>query len=226
MAQVLSQCRGRTKFEQFKRGLARNDMVRAIQRCDRQMIRMFDRFMVSKTSFFSLFVLKTGVKRVPPFPGIRSGSWHPSPQAAMVLDIRFQQLITERAQSTPVSTPMSMPVPIPIPSGTHPLPTPIPTLSTPMSMSVPMPLSMPVPSVYVEEPRSMPPYPLPVPQPQVAEPSTPSSPHARQPSGASSIMSFVPRRISLPLFYPHVVLYSDYTLAPHDRKSSLDATRK
>src|SRR5260221_11493828 len=32
---VLSQCRGKTKFEQFKRGLARNDMVRAIQRCDR-----------------------------------------------------------------------------------------------------------------------------------------------------------------------------------------------
>ena len=47
VVQVLSQCRGRTKFEQFKRGLARNDMVRAIQRCDRQMIRMFDRFMVS-----------------------------------------------------------------------------------------------------------------------------------------------------------------------------------
>ena len=72
----------------------------------------------------------------------------------------------------------------------------------------------------------MPPYPLPIPQPQVAEPSTPSSPHARQPSGASSIMSFVPRRISLPLFYPNAALYSDYTLAPHDRKSSLDATRK
>ena len=47
MVEVLSQCRGRTKFEQFKRGLARNDMVRAIQRCDRQMIRMFDRFVVS-----------------------------------------------------------------------------------------------------------------------------------------------------------------------------------
>ena len=67
MAQVLSQCRGRTKFEQFKRGLARNDMVRAIQRCDRQMIRMFDRFMVSKTSFFSLFVLKRGLNVSPLF---------------------------------------------------------------------------------------------------------------------------------------------------------------
>lgn len=48
VVEVLSQCRGKTKFEQFKRGLARNDMVRAIQRCDRQMIRMFDRFMVSE----------------------------------------------------------------------------------------------------------------------------------------------------------------------------------
>jgi hypothetical protein len=47
VAEVLSQCRGKTKFEQFKRGLARNDMVREIDRCDRHMNRIFERFMVS-----------------------------------------------------------------------------------------------------------------------------------------------------------------------------------
>lgn len=47
VAKVLSQCRGKTKFEQFKRGLARNDMVREIGRCDRHMNRIFERFMVS-----------------------------------------------------------------------------------------------------------------------------------------------------------------------------------
>ena len=47
VAEVLSQCRGKTRFEQFKKGLARNDMVREIQRCDRHMGRIFERFMVS-----------------------------------------------------------------------------------------------------------------------------------------------------------------------------------
>lgn len=51
MAEVLSQCRGKTKFEQFKRGLARSDMVREIQRCDRHMNRIFERFMVSCDSY-------------------------------------------------------------------------------------------------------------------------------------------------------------------------------
>lgn len=47
VAEILSQCRGKTRFEQFKKGLARNDMVREIQRCDRHMSRIFERFMVS-----------------------------------------------------------------------------------------------------------------------------------------------------------------------------------
>lgn len=47
VAEVLSQCSGKTKFEQFKRGLARNDMVKEIGRCDRHMNRIFERFMVS-----------------------------------------------------------------------------------------------------------------------------------------------------------------------------------
>jgi len=62
VVEVLSRCRGRTKFEQFKRGLARNDMVRAIQRCDRQMIRMFDRFMVSEPRFCRFHNRVHGVK--------------------------------------------------------------------------------------------------------------------------------------------------------------------
>jgi hypothetical protein len=49
VAEILSrcQCRGKTKFEQFKRGLVRNNMVRDINRCDRHMSRIFERFMVS-----------------------------------------------------------------------------------------------------------------------------------------------------------------------------------
>ena len=47
VVEVLSQCRGKTKFEQFKRGLGRNDMIREISRCDQHMNRIFERFMVS-----------------------------------------------------------------------------------------------------------------------------------------------------------------------------------
>ena len=43
----MSHCRGKTRFELFKKGLARNDMIKEIQKCDRQMNRMFDRFLVS-----------------------------------------------------------------------------------------------------------------------------------------------------------------------------------
>ncbi|KAH9957654.1 hypothetical protein BGW80DRAFT_191267 [Lactifluus volemus] len=69
LAQLLSQCRGKTKFEQFKKGLSRSNMTKEIQKCDRQMTRIFDRF-----------------------------------TAAMLVDIRFQQLFAERAQSTPIPT--------------------------------------------------------------------------------------------------------------------------
>ena len=51
MAEVLSLCRGKTRFEQFRRSLARNDMVRQINRCDRHMNRIFERFMVSDFLF-------------------------------------------------------------------------------------------------------------------------------------------------------------------------------
>ena len=59
VAEVLSHCRGKTKFEQFKRGLARNDMVREIDRCDRHMNRIFERFMVSQRASFK-FPFGTG----------------------------------------------------------------------------------------------------------------------------------------------------------------------
>lgn len=53
LARIMERCRGKTKFEQFKKGLARNDMIKEIQKCDRQMNRIFDRFMVS------IFLLKS-----------------------------------------------------------------------------------------------------------------------------------------------------------------------
>ncbi|KAI0267245.1 hypothetical protein BGY98DRAFT_1025481 [Russula aff. rugulosa BPL654] len=98
VAEVLSQCsgRGKTKFERFKRGLARNDMIREIGRCDRHMSRIFERFM-----------------------------------SAMVVDIRFQQLLAEKAQSTSISVPQAVPT------------TPLPT--TPTSMTIPFPNSPPIP---------------------------------------------------------------------------------
>lgn len=47
VAEFMSQCRGQTRFQRFKKGIARNDMIKEIQKCDRQMSRMFDRFMVN-----------------------------------------------------------------------------------------------------------------------------------------------------------------------------------
>ncbi|KAI0289129.1 P-loop containing nucleoside triphosphate hydrolase protein [Russula brevipes] len=142
VADALLQCRGRSKFEQFKMGLARNDVVREIQRCDRHMNRMFERFM-----------------------------------AAMVVDIRFQQLYAERAQST--ALPIAMPIPMPVPSLLVSAPIPMPT-----------PISVPVPSVTIVEPQSTP-HSLPIPHPQISEPATPPSSHIRQQSaGSSSAMTF------------------------------------
>ncbi len=109
----MSQCRGKTRFEQFKKGLARNDMIKEIQKCDRQMNRMFDRFMVS--IFF----------------WIHAQSCLNSHQAAMLMDIRFQQLVAERAQSAP--TPMHMSMPIPSVTIEEPQPT------RPRSISFPQP---------------------------------------------------------------------------------------
>lgn len=46
VARLLMQCRGKTRFEQFKMGLGRNNMIKEIQKCDRHMNRMYDRFTV------------------------------------------------------------------------------------------------------------------------------------------------------------------------------------
>src|SRR5216683_2972217 len=105
----------------------------------------------------------------------------------MVVDIRFQQLFAERAQSTPVPpTPVPIPVPMPTPVPSSSLSTPVPFLSAP-----PISMPIPIPSVYVGEPQSMLPYPMPSPQPQIAEPSTRPSSHVRQPSAGSSTVMFV-----------------------------------
>lgn len=53
----MSQCRGKTRCERFKMGLARNDMIKQIQKCDRQMSRMFERFVVRFISFLSRYNL-------------------------------------------------------------------------------------------------------------------------------------------------------------------------
>ena len=47
IAEFMSQCRGKTRLQQFKMGIGRNDMIEEIGKCDRQMSRMFERFMVS-----------------------------------------------------------------------------------------------------------------------------------------------------------------------------------
>ncbi|KAH9044956.1 hypothetical protein EDB83DRAFT_2317863 [Lactarius deliciosus] len=62
VVEVMSQCRGKTRFEQFKKGLARNDMIKEIQKCDRQMNRMFDRFMLifSATSAARIAIIGPG----------------------------------------------------------------------------------------------------------------------------------------------------------------------
>ena len=117
-------------------------------------------------------------------------------QTAMVVDIRFQQLFAERAQSTSVSVPqtvsMSMPVPVPTPSPLH----------VPMSMPVPMLISMPMPPVTspinTEESQTMLPYPLSFPQPQTVEPSMRPGSHVRQSSAGSGSVMFVLVTVHLP----------------------------
>ena len=205
MAEVLSQCRGKTRFEQFKRGLARNDMVREIQRCDRHMSRIFERFMVSDLGICSL-----------------GGFWGadfsliPTGQAAMVMDIRFQQLFAERAQSTSVSVPQVVPMPMPV------LPSPSSPLPVPMSMPVPMPMPTPAPPINITEPQATLPYPMSFPQqPQMSEPSTRPNSHVRQTSAGSSSVLFV-------LVYTPFLSCPDVKLGriptPSGRKSSSDAT--
>ena len=51
VVRIMSQCRGKTRCERLKMGLARNDMIKQIQKCDRQMSRMFERFVVYFISF-------------------------------------------------------------------------------------------------------------------------------------------------------------------------------
>ena len=109
----------------------------------------------------------------------------------MVLDIRFQQLSAERAQSTFVSMPQAVPMPMPTPSPSLPLP-------VPMSMPVPVPTPIPIPPINIKEPQAMLPYPLLFPRPQMAEPSTPPSSHVRHPSAGSGSVLFV---LVAPLFF-------------------------
>ncbi|KAH9003754.1 hypothetical protein EDB86DRAFT_2273104 [Lactarius hatsudake] len=178
---VMSQCRGKTKFEQFKKGLARNDMIKEIQKCDRQMGRMFDRFMV-----------------------------------AMLMDIRFEQLVAGRAQSLPIP---SVTIEEPQPTIPRSLTFPQPQVHEPVA------LTPSISSIYARSmtagssPAPSFPIPLSIPQPQWYEPvaQTPSI-HARSISARSSpVPSFsTPLPISQPQMYEPVA----QTLSIHARSIS------
>jgi hypothetical protein len=135
--------------------------------------------------------------------------------AAMVVDIRFQQLLAEKAQSTlaSISVPQSMPMAMPTPS---PLP-------TPTSMTIPLPSPAPIPpGVSTESPQSQAtlPYPLLFPQPQVAEPLTLASSHQSVGSGSSSVRFVLVTSMSFLL----MLTSSLRPVAVFGHKSSLDET--
>ena len=113
-------------------------------------------------------------------------------QAAMVMDIRFQQLFAERAQSTSVLTPQAVPMPMPVP--TVPTPSPSSSLPVPISMPVPVPMPLPIPPINTKESQ-----PSSFPQPQMVESSTRPSSHTRHPSVGSSTVLFVLVMLLLPL---------------------------
>lgn len=174
----MSQCRGKTKFEQFKKGLARNDVVKEIQKCDRQLSRMFERFTVR----ILILHLRTILSK-----------FH---QFAMLMDIRFQQ-VADKAQST-----LTISMPIPEPQyEPRPLPLLIPQPQVYKSALGPTPrdTSTPIPSVVIEEPQPTLPIPFSLPQPEIYEPvaQTPSM-RARSVSVGSSPVLFVPLT---PLFF-------------------------
>ncbi|KAF8257964.1 hypothetical protein EI94DRAFT_1835290 [Lactarius quietus] len=160
IAIVMSQCRGKTRFELFKKGLARNDMIKEIQKCDRQMNRMFDRFM-----------------------------------AAMVMDIRFQQLASERAQVTPAPMHMSMPVPSVVVEEPQLLTFPVPLEQTPSYMT------MPTPRVIIEEPKPILPCTVPFLQQMNESGAQTPSLHARSMSDGSSPVLPFPRPIRPQVFF-------------------------
>lgn len=81
----------------------------------------------------------------------------------MLVDIRFQQLFSERTHSNLTPVPVQMPVPV----------------------------RVPIPFANIEESQSTLPHHLPSPQPQVSEPVTPLSPYVDLVSVGSSSMLFV-----------------------------------
>ncbi|KAH9034092.1 hypothetical protein EDB85DRAFT_1033912 [Lactarius pseudohatsudake] len=184
VAGVMSQCRGKTRFEQFKKGLARNDMIKEIQKCDRQMKGMFDRFMF-----------------------------------AMLVDIRFEQLVAGRAQSLPTMSIPSVTIEEPQPTIPRSLTFPQPQVHEPVALT---------PSISSIHARSMTagsspapsfPIPLSIPHPQLYEPvaQTPSI-HARSISaGSSPVPSF---STPLSIYQPHVYEPVAQTLSIHARSIS------
>ena len=124
----------------------------------------------------------------------------------MVLDIRFQQLVAERAQPTP--TPMDMPIPSLNIQGPQPFPFPEPQIPEPIAQMPRHSMTMPAPSVPIEEPKPILPYSVSFHQDQICEleAQTPSL-HARSMSAGSSPVLFVP---STSLFFSALTLHSPF----------------
>ena len=122
---------------------------------------------------------------------LRSFSFKPH-QAAMVLDIRFQQLVSERPQCTPIPLHMPMPVPSVTIEGPQPLMFPKPEIHE--QVAIPRHhLTMPTLSVAIEEPRPILPYSVSYIQDQTNEPGIQApSLHTRSMSAGSSPVLFVP----------------------------------
>jgi hypothetical protein len=128
----------------------------------------------------------------------------------MVVDIRFQQLLAEKAQSTfIISVPQAMPMYMP---------------STQTSMAILLPNPTPIPpnvSIKIPQSQAALPYPLLFPRPQVAEPLMLANSHVRHPSADSTSVRFV--LVTSPCLFSSD-FNPDHFSVLFGHKSSLDAT--
>ncbi|KAF8257963.1 CHAT domain-containing protein [Lactarius quietus] len=68
VVEVMSQFRAKARFEVFKKGFARNDMIKEIQECDRQITRVFNCFPATVTMDFQLQQLVSERVQSTPIP--------------------------------------------------------------------------------------------------------------------------------------------------------------
>jgi hypothetical protein len=111
----------------------------------------------------------------------------------MVMDIRFQQLVSEKAQSTPIPMHMAMPVPSVTIEGPQPVMFPKPEIHEPVALAPRYSMTMPTPSATIEEPKPILPYSVSFLQDQMNEPGEQApSLHTRSMSAGSIPVLFVP----------------------------------